>query len=75
VLLGAVQLFFMVNLAWSLVRGKRTVENPWQSTTLEWATTSPPPHENFPSTPRVYRGPYDYSPPGTAIDFIPQQQP
>jgi cytochrome c oxidase subunit 1 len=75
VLLGAVQLFFIVNLAWSLVRGKRTVENPWQSTTLEWATTSPPPHENFPSTPRVYRGPYDYSPPGTAIDFIPQQQP
>jgi cytochrome c oxidase subunit 1 len=75
VLLGAVQVFFIVNLAWSLARGKRTVENPWQSTTLEWATTSPPPHENFPSTPHVYRGPYEYSPPGTAADFIPQQQP
>ena len=56
VLLGVVQLFFIVNLVWSLVRGKRTAENPWASTTLEWATTSPPPHENFPATPRVHRG-------------------
>ena len=75
VLLGAVQLFFIVNLAWSLARGRRTEENPWGSTTLEWATTSPPPHDNFPSTPRVHRGPYDYSPPGAAADFIPQHQP
>jgi len=75
VLLGTAQLFFIVNLAWSLVRGTRVAENPWQATTLEWTTTSPPPHANFPSTPQVHRGPYDYSPAGAAADFIPQAQP
>jgi cytochrome c oxidase subunit 1 len=75
VLLGLVQVIFIVNLVWSLARGRRTAENPWQSTTLEWATTSPPPHANFPATPRVHRGPYDYSPPGLDGDFVPQQQP
>jgi cytochrome c oxidase subunit 1 len=75
VLLGAVQLFFIANLVWSLARGRRTAENPWASTTLEWATTSPPPHGNFPSTPRVHRGPYEYSPPGAVTDFIAQHQP
>jgi cytochrome c oxidase subunit 1 len=75
VLLGTVQLFFIANLVWSLVRGKRVAENPWQATTLEWTTTSPPPHDNFPSTPHVHRGPYDYSPAGTTADFIPQTQP
>jgi len=75
VLLGAVQLFFIVNLVWSLVRGRGTAENPWESTTLEWATTSPPPHENFPSPPRVHRGPYDYSPADSTADFLPQHQP
>jgi cytochrome c oxidase subunit 1 len=74
VLLGAVQLVFIANLAWSLVRGRRVAENPWEATTLEWATTSPPPHDNFPATPRVHRGPYDYSPPGATADFIPQHQ-
>ena len=58
---------------WSLERGARVGENPWEATTLEWTTTSPPPHENFASTPRVHRGPYDYSVPGAAADFTPQQ--
>ncbi len=75
VLLGTVQLFFVVNFVWSAVRGQRTNDNPWQATTLEWATTSPPPHANFPAAPRVHRGPYDYSPAGVSVDFIPQQQP
>ncbi|MFI5177573.1 MAG: cbb3-type cytochrome c oxidase subunit I [Vicinamibacterales bacterium] len=75
VLLGAVQVFFIVNLVWSLVRGKRVGENPWEATTLEWTTTSPPPHGNFPSTPQVRRGPYDYSPAGTTAGFLPQSQP
>jgi cytochrome c oxidase subunit 1 len=35
--------------------------NPWEATTLEWTTTSPPPHDNFGRTPVVHRGPYDYS--------------
>ena len=28
-------------------RGARVGDNPWEATTLEWTTTSPPPHENF----------------------------
>jgi cytochrome c oxidase subunit 1 len=74
-LLGVAQLFFIVNLVRSLVRGKASVENPWQATTLEWSTTSPPPHDNFPAPPTVHRGPYDYSPAGSAADFVPQGQP
>jgi cytochrome c oxidase subunit 1 len=75
VLLAAVQLVFIVNLFWSLRRGARTSDNPWEATTLEWTTTSPPPHDNFGGTPTVHRGPYDYSVPGAPADFIPQSQP
>jgi len=74
VLLGVVQLFFIVNLFWSLARGRRANDNPWEATTLEWATTSPPPHTNFADTPVVHRGPYDYSLPGAPADFTPQTQ-
>jgi cytochrome c oxidase subunit 1 len=74
VLLGAVQVVFVVNLAWSVVRGRRTTDNPWDATTLEWTTSSPPPPENFAATPSVHRGAYDYSVPGAAADFLPQSQ-
>ena len=74
-LLGAAQIFFIVNLVRSLVRGAVATGNPWGSTTLEWSTTSPPPHENFPAPPTVHRGPYDYSPAGHSADFVPQAQP
>jgi cytochrome c oxidase subunit 1 len=75
VFLGAVQIFFIVNLFWSLKRGTVVDGNPWQATTLEWTTTSPPPHDNFAVTPQVYRGAYDYSLPGSTADFAPQTQP
>jgi len=75
VLLGLVQLVFIVNLIWSIRRGRRTDDNPWQATTLEWTTSSPPPYDNFAVTPTVYRGPYDYSVPGATRDFLPQSQP
>ncbi len=58
--LGAVQLIFIVNFFWSLFRGKRCGNNPWNSNTLEWMTTSPAPHGNFEAVPVVYRWPYDY---------------
>jgi cytochrome c oxidase subunit I len=75
VVLGLAQLAFIVNLGWSLRRGRVAGDNPWDATTLEWTTTSPPPHENFPVLPSVYRGAYDYSVPGAAADFIPQSRP
>jgi cytochrome c oxidase subunit 1 len=74
VLLGAVQVVFIVNVIWSLRRGERTQENPWDATTLEWTTASPPPHGNFTTPPHVHRGPYDYSLPGAIADFVPQSQ-
>jgi cytochrome c oxidase subunit 1 len=74
ILLGGAQLFFIGNLAWTLAKGRRVAENPWQATTIEWSTTSPPPHENFPTTPTVHRGPYEYSVPGAASDFTPQTE-
>ncbi len=66
------QLPFVVNFGYSLVRGKSAASNPWQANTLEWATTSPPPHENFTTMPIVYRDPYEYSVPGAPSDWIPQ---
>jgi cytochrome c oxidase subunit 1 len=72
VLLGVVQLAFIVNLAWSLRRGAVAGDNPWEATTIEWTTASPPPHDNFTVLPRVHRGAYDYSVPGEAADFVPQ---
>jgi cytochrome c oxidase subunit 1 len=71
----AVQLLFVVNFFWSLFRGTRAGENPWDATTLEWSAPSPPPHGNFLKAPTVYRGPYEYSVPGRRTDFWPQHEP
>jgi len=72
VLLGCVQLLFIANLVWTLARGQRVARNPWRATTLEWTTTSPPPHGNFETLPQVRRGPYDYSLPDAVEDFVAQ---
>jgi len=40
-------LIFIINLAISLHAGETAGDNPWDAWTLEWATTSPPPMENF----------------------------
>jgi cytochrome c oxidase subunit 1 len=74
VFLGVVQLIFIVNFFRSIKRGERVSDNPWEATTLEWTTTSPPPHDNFGRTPTVHRGPYDYSQAGAKNDFTPQTQ-
>jgi cytochrome c oxidase subunit 1 len=44
----------------SLKYGREAGPNPWKATGLEWQTPSPPPKENFPETPVVVRGPYEY---------------
>ena len=48
--------------------------NPWKATTLEWTAAPSPPigHGNFPSTPTVVRGAYEYSVPGEEEDYLPQ---
>ena len=66
------QLPFIYNFFHSMFAGEKTEENPWKATTLEWACPSPPPHGNFEKTPRVYRGPYEYSLPGAKTDWAPQ---
>jgi cytochrome c oxidase subunit 1 len=70
------QLPFIFNFFYSIWKGPRVSDNPWEATTLDWAATpSPPPHGNFLETPRVYRGPYEYSVPGHKGDFVPQHVP
>jgi cytochrome c oxidase subunit 1 len=74
--LAVFQLFFIFNFFWSLRKGKKVEnDNPWQATTLEWATPTPPPHGNFTAVPVVYRGPYEYSVPGNGQEYIPQHYP
>jgi cytochrome c oxidase subunit 1 len=76
IMLGVVQIPFIINLFHSMFKGRAvTSDNPWEATTLEWQTPTPPPHGNFDKEPRVYRGPYDYSAPGAKSDFTPQNQP
>ncbi|MCP5468444.1 MAG: cbb3-type cytochrome c oxidase subunit I [Deltaproteobacteria bacterium] len=70
--LGAFQLVFIFNFFLSIKFGKKVNDNPWEATTLEWATPTPPPHGNFLTEPTVYRGPYEYSVPGEKEDFSPQ---
>ena len=74
---GAFQLVFLFNLAWSAWRGKPAGANPWGATTLEWQTPdTPPKHGNWGATlPEVHRWAYDYSVPGAERDFIPQNVP
>jgi cytochrome c oxidase subunit 1 len=74
--LALAQVFFIVNVWISIKGGKKvTSDNPWEATTLEWATPTPPPHGNFASEPVIYRNPYEYSVPGAGRDFIPSWEP
>jgi cytochrome c oxidase subunit I len=77
IIVGVVQLSFIINLFWSIRHGKPAGANPWQATTLEWQTEhTPPGHGNWGKTvPVVYRWAYDYSVPGVKDDFIPQNIP
>lgn len=73
---GLAQLVFLFNFFYSIFRGPKAVQNPWRSNTLEWTTPIECIHGNWPGEiPTVYRWPYDYSKPGAAQDFIPQNVP
>src|SRR3989442_10939495 len=70
------QVIFYSNVIWSMFKGKKASDNPWEATSLEWTTATPPPHDNFAGhAPTVYRGPYEYSVPGAAKDFLMQTEP
>ena len=58
--LAAGYLLPMIYLLWSLKFGRKAGTNPWGAVGLEWATTSPPPKENFHETPVVTWEAYDY---------------
>jgi len=70
------QFIFVFNFFYSIFKGRKATMNPWHSNTLEWTTPVNPGHGNWPGEiPKVYRWPYDYSKPGAADDFIPQNIP
>jgi cytochrome c oxidase subunit I len=73
---ATVQIIFVINLVWSMAKGKKAPMNPWEATTLEWTIPSPPPFDNFAGKhPVVNHGPYEYSVPGAAKDYIMQSDP
>ena len=74
---AAFQMVFIVNILWSIWKGKKCDGNPWEATSLEWQTPDNPPcHGNWgPELPTVYRWAYEYSVPGVKADFVPQNVP
>jgi len=70
------QALFIVNFVLSLLSGKKASENPWEATTLEWTTASPPPHGNFGrAVPTVHRWAYEYGIESRGGDFATQDVP
>ncbi len=70
------QVIFLFNFFYSIFRGPKAPQNPWNSTTLEWTTPVEHIHGNWPGDlPTVHRWPYDYSKPGASKDFIMQNTP
>lgn len=73
---GAAQFIFLINLFYSRFWGPKATENPWEATTLEWNTTSPPPFDNFGGRHlTVYHGPMEYDVKGSTGDYVMQTSP
>ncbi len=76
ILAALAQVIFLFNFFYSMFRGEKSPQNPWNSNTLEWTTPMANIHGNWPgSLPVVHRWAYDYSKPGSESDFIPQTVP
>lgn len=72
----AAQFLFLFNFFYSIYRGRKAPQNPWNSNTLEWTAAKGGIHGNWEGPiPTVYRWPYDYSKPGAKEDYIPQHIP
>jgi cytochrome c oxidase subunit I len=73
---GAAQLIFIYNLIHSRFWGKPAPDNPWEATSLEWSTTTPPPFDNFGGKhPVVYHDPYQYGVQSSVGDYVMQTSP
>ena len=73
ILAALAQFVFIFNFFYSMFRGEKAPQNPWNSNTLEWTTPMANIHGNWPGAlPVVHRWAYDYSKPGAEHDFIPQ---
>jgi len=59
-ILGVGYLLPLGYFLWSLKYGPRAGSDPWNGSTLEWRTSSPPPTHNFATTPVVTEPPYTY---------------
>ncbi len=60
-------IYLLVAIRWGPIAGP----NPWRSRGFEWDTPSPPPPENYETTPVYTHGPHEYQeeadlPPATA---------
>jgi cytochrome c oxidase subunit 1 len=76
ILAALAQVIFLFNFFYSMFRGEKSPQNPWNSNTLEWTTPMANIHGNWPGPlPVVHRWAYDYSKPGSESDFIPQTVP
>ena len=83
IIAALVQLVFVYNFISSIYFGKKAIQNPWSSNTLEWTTPVEHIHGNWPGEiPEVHRWAYDYSKTGKSgeyiipgQDFIPQTEP
>ncbi|MGA2459241.1 MAG: cbb3-type cytochrome c oxidase subunit I [Terriglobales bacterium] len=73
---GAAQLIFVYNLIHSRFWGKPAPDNPWEATSLEWSTATPPPFDNFGGKhPVVYHDPYQYGVNSSVGDYVMQASP
>src|SRR5579862_4913152 len=73
---GFAQLIFVYNLIHSRFWGKPAPDNPWEATSLEWSTATPPPFDNFGGKhPVVYHDPYQYGVQSSVGDYVMQTSP
>jgi cytochrome c oxidase subunit 1 len=73
---GAAQLIFLYNLIHSRFWGEAAPDNPWDATSLEWSTATPPPFDNFGGKhPVVYHDPYQYGVRSSVGDYVMQASP
>ena len=73
--LGFATLIFLYNMIVSWRSGPKASSNPWNSLTIEWQVSSPPPIFNFDAIPSVVGGPYEYGVPGAIHAVFKETEP